>query len=65
MEVINVLYLVLLKGLTITRIPVRQACHVSKIDPEFSKPVDLKEDLTRVGLHDSLHPYILKKIVER
>lgn len=32
------------------------------MDPEFSKPVDLKEDLTRVGLHDSLHPYILKKI---
>ena len=55
LEVINVSYLVWLKGLTITRIPVRQACHVSKMDPEFPKPVNLNEDLTRVCLHDSLH----------
>lgn len=35
--------------LTITRLPAKQVCHVSKMDPDFPKPVNLKEDLTRAA----------------
>lgn len=48
-------------GLTITRIPVRQACHVSKMDPEFPKPVNLNEDLTRAASQRDEMPVITKK----
>ena len=34
------------------------------MDPEFPTPVNLKEDLTRVGLHDSWRYYILRDIWE-
>lgn len=48
-------------GLTITRIPARKACHVSKMDPEFSKPVQLKEDLTRAASQRDEMSVITKK----
>lgn len=48
-------------GLTITRIPARKVCHVSKMDPEFPTPVNLKEDLTRAASQRDEISVITKK----
>lgn len=48
-------------GLTITRIPTRKECHVSKMDPGFSSPGKVRKDLVQASLQPDPLPVITKR----